>query len=798
LLEFQPYGLYDPRKETLKLFELVLFRRRKKRKEKEEENLKLKNVVPMLLISVMLLASITLLPVFGADEPIPPVVPSTHGTFETYGSRVDHIIFKVAGDVAKEADMLSEGEIDVMDWAAPGSVQDSWLYDREDITMGDYSEYGWYEFDLNLQMWPIGHGSMDPEQGKWGGAPMPAEANWDFPDTWDEGHYWINYTDQRDLDAREFRRALAHLTNRAPGACVPDIVGANMETFIFPGISDWENPAAPKYAYSLDTARAVLSAAGFNDYDGDGWRDYSPSHATPTPPTPPDDMERLPELQLWIRTDDPDRKHAGELLRDALLLVNVHVDAYIASRSLCYYHAWNAYDYHIYTGGWGWGRVPDMYFELWHSTKDTYPSYAGDGYNRYHSKDGFGEDGYDEWAWALKTAPNTTAAAEALDKCQEILHRDVACIPLYTYVGYLAHRTYYPTKTEIPDLPAEEEKYMGRNWTGFINEKGYAFYGGPVGFSGRNVHPEGFEKGGTLRHGLVVDVVKYDPVDAEWFYDWLVLGYVYEPVITYHPLNTTAFIPWLCESYTVGTWLKDESPATKVTFEIIPNILWHDNIPFEPRDVGFSYQYYKDAISVPNNWAVVNFDHYDYNATHVTLYFDVQSWLALEWCILPIIPRHIWEPIPPVPPGDMTPGGSWVYDPYEEDTVIGTGPFRFAKDGVVGRVDNVPGQMIHLEANPTYFRRFIGPDVCDGTYTPGDNDDFVDGTDIGWVLWPTNMFTEEYNNGTWPDPPGDWGPYCDVNRDGVIGFADFLECGVHYYESWPTDWYRQIVVPPPP
>ncbi len=425
-----------------------------------------------------------------------------------------------------------------------------------------------------------------------------------------------------------------------------------------------------------------------------------------------------------------------------------------------------------------------MYCELWHSIKDTYPMTSGDNYNRYHSQE------YDDWAKQLKEAGDLATAAVALDQAQLVLHRDVAAIPLYTFSGFVAHRTYYPSTAEIPGLPVEEQRYSGANWTGLVNERGYSFFGTTMaGIHGRNVHPLGFDIGGTLRHGLLIDVVKFDPIDAEWFYDWLVLQYVYEPLITYHPYNVSDVVPVMAKSYEVGEWAGPTGPATKVTFEIASNVLWHDNMPFTPRDAAFSYQYYKDAIAVPHADVITNFDHADYNSTHVTLYFDVKSWLVLEWCMAPISPWHIFKDIPPVPPGDMTPGGSWVYDPEAEDTVIGTGPFRFAKDGVVGRVDRVPGQYVHLERNPTYFRKYVWPDVCDATHTPCVTDGWVDLDDIMEVTKPGNIFAEENPDGTWPTPPGAWGEHCDVNKDGVIGVADILEVGVHLAEDWPPEWY---------
>ncbi len=733
--------------------------------------MKLRNIVLILLATMMLTTFNVNLANSGPIEP-------PGGTFEKYGPRVNDLIFNVAGTISKEAEMLELGDIDVMDWAAPSSkldlgLPDNW-FDNPDIALGNYSEFGWYEYDLNLQMWPIGHGVMDGVTGP----PPPAAADWSFPATWDPGHLEIDYGCQRCLDSREFRRALAHLTNRAAieSQFYPTI--DPMQTFVFPAISDWENPAAPKYARSLSTAGTVLYNAGFRDYDGDHRLEYSKDRTLAN-------KEELPDLQLWIRKDDEARTYAGQLLWDDLVLLEVGVDGYITSRSECYYHAWNAYDYSIYTGGWGWGRVPDSYFECWHSSKDSYPFPSADNYNRYHSAE------YDAAAMAFKTAATVSEAKTQIFQCQMILHRDVACIPLYTMKGFVGHRVNYGTHTG-------EEKYEDLPWEGFVNERGYAFYGANIGFSALNAHPQGFEKGGTLRHGLVVDVVKFDCIDAEWFYDWLVLYKVYEPAIVYHPSDVTQYIPWLCDSYSVGEW---GSPTkTKVTLNLLPNILWHDGEVLKPIDVGFTWQYLSDALSVPFIASVANFDHYELiegNSTAVILYFDVQSWLALEWLsTVPVVPWHIFKDIPATLPGDPTPGGSWAYDPEVHDTVIGTGPFRFYKDGVVGRVNRVPGQFVFLERNPNYHRRFTWPDVCNSSHAidPGTGkpyfDSWVDLDDFMEVAKPANMFKEENYDGTWPIPPGNaWGEACDVNKDGRISVGDLMAIGVRLADPWPPPWY---------
>lgn len=787
------------RKESLyHLWATILFVEKMERGV-EGKILKFKTIIVMMLLLTMIAATFNTTPIRAAE-----IVPD-EGTVEKFGPRVSDIIFKVYGSLTLEAEALEKGDIDTMDWAAPGTVVSDWLANSE-ILMGEYSEFGWYELSLNLQMWPLGHGAMRPELGAEGGAHPPPEANWGatgwFPPSWDEGHRYIDYSCQRDVDAREFRRAIAHLVSRD---AIRSLFGniAPMQTFIFPAIADWENPSAPKYPYGLDAARGHFDAGGFMDYDGDGWREYTKHVAEREawkasgrdPAHPPPDVEEIPELQIWGRIDDPPRAYAARSVNDDLILCNVKTDLYIDSRDNCVQHAWYSYDYSIYTDGWGWGREPDMYSAVWNSSKDTYPAPAGDNTYRYHSHE------YDYWATQLMTAPNATVAKTAVDQCQMILHDDVGDIPLYTMSGYIAHRKYY-------EHHPGEDKYWDRQWVGYANEKGYGFYGpggsnGAPGFNVLNVHPQGFDKGGVFRQGLLLDVYKFDPLDSEWFDDWLVLSKIYEPAIIYDPYNTTRFLPWLATGYEIGTWQHPtKGTCSKITLNINPNILWHDNVKLTPEDIGFTYWYRKTALSVVGRANVAQFDHYDtkttnpaLNDTTVVLYYDVTSWLVPTWVSsVPIIPKHIWESIEPTVPGSPT--GSWPYDPEDHDTVIGTGPFRCFKDGVVGRVDRVLGNYVHLQANPNYFRRYTWSDVCDyrhaidsGTGKPY-FDSWVDLDDFMEVAKPANMFKEEDNNGNWPSPPGSaWGEACDVNKDGRTSVGDLMAIGVHLAEPWPPDWY---------
>jgi ABC-type transport system substrate-binding protein len=694
---------------------------------------------------------------------------SAQGTFEKYGPRVEDLIFNVGGDVAKEAAMLENGLIDYMDWAVPSGKIASWGSDPN-IVMGDYSEAGWYEYDLNLQMWPIGHGIMD---GGAGGPAPTAAMDWTFPTSWDAGSYWIDYSDQRDVDARWFRKGLAYLTNR--GAIAGEFEGTitPMETFIFPTIGGWENPSAPKYPFAIASAKTCFDNGGFMDYDSDGEREYS-KHVTEREawktggPVPPD-VEEIPDIQLWSRTDDPPRAYAGAILRQYLQdYCSVAVDYNEGSYSYCTPHAWDDYDYHIYTGGWGWASTPDMYDVLFSAERDIYPQTDGDNYNRYHRQE------YDVLASNFKSATDLDTAGYWLDQCQVMIHDDVACIPLYTMSGSVAHRTYYG------DFVGEQQ-YKGKTWLGFANEQGYGYYGFNFGFSSINAHPADFEVGGTLRHGLVAKPDKLDPIDSESFYEAQILSKIYEPLIVRHPFDVSTYLPWLCSSFTQGLWDNNGRTCSKLTVNLLPNVLFHDNHLVTPEDVQFSYDYAKEAMSVSEMAVLQEYDHCEYaeGSYTIDICFNTTSFLVQSWVAgVSIIPKHIWEAYPPTLPGDPTQPGSWAFAPDEEDALIGTGPYRAFKDGVVGRIDKVEGEYYHLEANPTYFRELVQPDfatLVGGVITPG-HSGRVDIDDFSMVILKYGHLKP------WTTDPV-WGPIADVNKDYIVDLDDIMETGARFGQT---------------
>jgi len=78
------------------------------------------------------------------------------------------------------------------------------------------------------------------------------------------------------------------------------------------------------------------------------------------------------------------------------------------------------------------------------------------------------------------------------------------------------------------------------------------------------------------------------------------------------------------------------------------------------------------------------------------------------------------------------------------------------------------------------------PDVCGAApWVPGVKDGWVDVNDLMCTAFPGRLFTKREEMKPWPNPPGAWGPHCDVNFDRRIGIMDILEISVHMDEPWP-------------
>ncbi len=664
--------------------------------------------------------------------------PVEEETYEMFGPRVDSMQLIVYGTLESEFTAFEAGEIDVIDWPLTPDLiikysESPW---NETIQLGEVAGMWYYEFDINC---------IAPD--KW------ADQYWPTGDVW-------------------FRKALAHLVNKTR-IVVEQMQGYGeaLDTFYPPALYDWLNPNpaidywnGTKYDYNVTKAVEILNDHGYEDWDGDGYLEYSPDGGT-TWKDFDGDGGSIP-LQVYIRKDDPVRKQAGIWLCDELDRVGIANSRFIESGGTCWLHAWQYYDYSIYTGGWDITLSAEYYYDLWHSKFDVYPRFGAGNYMRYHN------DTFDYWAEALKFAPTKEDALVAAWMCQEIVADQVAGIPLYTDLGAMAHRKKYGAHTG-------EEQYENAKWLGFVNEEGISYQNA---WSEMNAHPEGFPRGGVYRQGMLNDIESMNPVRADMFWDWIPLEIIYDTLTDNDPFTPLADVPWLALDWNVTIAPHPAMPGnpdvTKITFRLADNVLWHDGVPFTAYDVQFTLQYMTESMAVLfYPWTeLVPYSEVDPADPYlIDVYANVTSYFALHWASwIPIIPKHIWEQVPAAAAIDWdieTNSPAYVSedDLLNGHAIIGTGPFMYHS--------RVLGESMRIDANPTYFRELVKPDVfTEGATVPGP-DGLVDLNDFLVVAGEGVIFT---GDPTW-DP--DWGPACDVNQDLWVGISDLMEIGVRVGET---------------
>jgi len=655
-----------------------------------------------ILLSTVLISILT-----SAFMSVPVTAPTGSG-YEMFGPRVDNILIRIFQGRDTEFGAFYSGDpataIDIIDWPLDQGTYQKLRAEPDKFVTADLTSYDMYNLEMQCLKWPTS-----------------------------------------DVNVR---RAIACLINKEKffTTQLKSFSGVLLDTPIAPEWTTWFNDNTEKWVFNRTRAAEILTKAGYYDDDGDPQREYHNSTG----------RYELPPLKFYIRDDDPDRLAFGQsYLLPELLGVGLPVESHIAPKTTC----WEAvmkypYDYNLYTGGWGPWRDPDYLYDMYNSKFgiDWYNA-KRDWCNNYVF---FTNSTFDNWSNQLKFAATQELAEEPCMRCQEILMDQVPMVPGWHSAGALAYRKNYM---------GDETPYAGRPWTGMVNTvvisgMGVAGLNGLWSFV--NAHTEGYERGGTIRYGFMNPADVYNPVHADFYWDWEVLNKIYDFLISSDPVDPAGIdIPWMAKGWSIGTWHPTPTTtATNITLSLYDNILWHDNVKFNAQDVNFTLYYHRAAYSPLFYPYVLDWDHCvihdDYT---VTVYYKVQSVWALHWLGgVPIIPKHIWEKIAPA---NSRTGGEFE----TTGKLTGSGPFRF--------VSKSP-QSILLAANPTYFRKLIRPDY----YTTGQpiptQDGDVDADDFGMAV---GHYGCKYIAGAWPHPVDQW---ADVNKDRQVELDDIMEIAVRF------------------
>ncbi len=563
----------------------------------------------------------------------PGSVPSDDAKFSSFGPMTPSLILKPFASQEEVYVAYRAEEIDFMDW----SLNDTQLSELEalDPNMTSFArakfvELGMREFDFNNMRFPT--------------------------------------------DDVAFRRALSRMFDKdAFVADQLDSWGIKMDSPL-QNHGSWYNPyCSDLYPFNLTRAQADLTAAGYIDINADGWREGPAGQAV--------------LLDVYIRSDDANRDAMGTVYCANLRACGVNVNEQHQPRSVCTIHVMRyPYDYNVYTGGWSFGRDPDILYSLYQSTYaqtfDGTTNYPG-----YHSAT------FDAAAVGMLTATSIgdqatpSTAIYHVWEMQRILMDDAAILPVFSYADYGAYKT---------------------SWNNVVN-------GNDVGpwawFTFMSASKPGTD---TIVWGQANDITNYNPIVSQWVWDWNLLNLVYDNLIHVNPYDPAQDLPWLAKSWTFGEWDFQGSPASTIEFKLREDVYWQDiapkadrstpngapllrggatNVKFTADDVVFTintFQHLIDWWGGEALWDVVYAEKID--PYTVKLYMDLLMPLwSWHWIgEISMVPQHVWKPL-------IEEGTYRYFDTIAQQCLVGTGPWQF------DYVASVMHSQYVLRANTRFF-----------------------------------------------------------------------------------------------
>ncbi|MEM2779833.1 MAG: ABC transporter substrate-binding protein [Candidatus Bathyarchaeia archaeon] len=571
-------------------------------------------------------------------------------TVEIRGPRVNNLQLIIYQGYDQEYQAFKQGLIDVMDWPL---TYESWqeLKNDPNFVIEPLTMWDSYPLDLNCLNWPT--------------------------------------SDYR------FRKAIAYLvpyedfyTNILRG-----YAGVLMDSMVWsePEWADWYNPDAPKYWYDPNLALQILEEAGYKNWDADNELEWKAPNGT---------IFELPPLQYYAREDDPLRAALGEMHKNELEAVGIPVDFYKVDKEICWQHAYcKPYDYHIYTEGLGPYNNLLFFYDYWHS------QFADPNIDWAWNNVFFTNDTYDYWITQFKYAPDLDTAKYAFKQALVIMMDQVPLIPVYHSAGATAYRAKYGRWSG-------EKAYWDMPWKGFPNVKFAVVTAGVSDWwTFLNAHPDDVSRGGVLRFGMLSELDHVNPITQYSTWDMFLASALYGTLALRNPF-TGEHIPYFAKDWTIETWDNEGEEATKITFHLFENLTWSDGTPLTSADVAFTMKYMYDAAGSTFYPYVEMIDDIDTDTPHietpdpytVTIYFSVESiWFLDMVGFVPIIPKHVWENIPP--------------DQVEEQgEYVATGNLTCSGPYIIA--GHQPNEWWLLRANPYFFRYVLGEEIATPAQKP--------------------------------------------------------------------------------
>ncbi|RLI44761.1 hypothetical protein DRO69_06640 [Candidatus Bathyarchaeota archaeon] len=595
-----------------------------------------------LLVAILALA-IIVSPVFAWSYGDPSKPDDTK--YETFGPRADQLLIKLyASDISEWESGIEGGEIDITDWPLDQEHYNRYTTPPLNETlkvMGYGAEFGIFLFDLN-----------NNNNTYLGNPPNASYPNPVFPNPMADAN---------------LRKAIAYLVDRSYViSVVGEIFAVPLYTPVPPSMGKYSHPEIRPggaleslcYLYNPTEAANILDTSGFPIDSESGWRYWDRNGNNVK-----DEGEDL-VLKLFVRVDHEPRKLAGERLYAELQNVKIQVNLVEADVTAAKIQVMSDKDFHIYTGGWSLGVDPD-HLILWNWDFYWHPG-------RPYNYAGCNDPTFNEASYGVMYANTQEEAVYYAHLAQESYAEQVLSIPLYTTSGS-------KVVSRKPVTPPYTDKY----WRGFVNIEGY---GVDTGFTFLNMRPTGVPRGGTIAYGFkTTDIRQLNPIYAEWLWDNTVIDLIgYESLVSRNPYDLGEFIPWLADSFKIGTYESEGDTFSTFNFTLRRDAYWSDGVKVTFEDINYTFLQMDDdleARGLPPPWWISNVMDIVEMIKHSDQLFEVRmavkSVFAIGWVGgNRILPKHIWEPICK---GETAPKSGEAWDPTTfapDPDMINSGPWR--------------------------------------------------------------------------------------------------------------------------
>ncbi len=383
-------------------------------------------------------------------------------------------------------------------------------------------------------------------------------------------------------------------------------------------------------------------------------------------------------------------------------------------------------DWNLYTGGFSLGSTPDHLWALYNSqfTGAVCGGLSEDFPNNYGF---YCNPSYDSDTNAGEFSTSLSAANGFFGRAVITAHRDVMTIPVFSqslrFVALNGWNSQPATQSSLVGV-------LGHGFqTGFWSLLNMRQKPGFV-----PAHPIYAPGGGSpnlIRRGFSQDVHKVSPFHALTVWDFEVLSQVYDSMLAVNPLTGGTgqqVIDWMTISHTssfnpseascVGTSCVTGTTTQK--WFLRNDLKWHDGLPVTADDIVYSIIAYRDVPSANLQPAVATVSSATTCGTNcLQVKLQLRSpFYELNIGTLPILPKHLWQPVCGNPPSSSSLCADPSFDPLQRGIFVGSGPWVCRNlstgsaggscsqnaDGSLGTQDVTLGGRILLRANSDYMR----------------------------------------------------------------------------------------------